>query len=319
MKFGVQLPHFGPDCTKERLLDTVRSAEALGYDSVWVRDHLYIPREHQQHGGMQEDIIVEPMLTLAAASAITSSVTLGTNILIPTRHPLKLSQNINSLCYLSDDRVIAGIGAGHFRQEFEALGIPYDERPQIMRETLEIVQRTMTGSNVDYDGELYQFENVTITPQPQDPVPVWYGGGSFTSVRRAVAYADGWCPPKMTFEKLDERVELLEEERAASGATTTFCPKSLISVHEDHQTALDAMNMDALIEDVNRSHKGTYRTMEDIAGVFVAGSPHACAEGIQRFIDMGADHFILDLRHTFDMIDDELELFVDEVIPRLDQ
>lgn len=318
MKFGVQLPHFGPFCTRERLIDTITLAEDLGYNSVWVRDHLYIPREHKQHGGMQEDIIVEPLLTLAAASSITSSVTLGTNILIPTRHPLKLSQNINSLSFLSEGRVIAGIGAGHFKQEFDALGVPYDERPQIMQETFEIVRQTMTESNVDYKGELYEFENVSITPQPSEPVPLWYGGGSFTSVRRAVDYADGWCPPKMTFEKLEERVEVLEEETQESGKSITYCPKSLISVHEDHDTAIDALNMQALIEDVDRSHGGTYRSKEDIAGVFVGGSPEECAAGVQRFVDMGADHFILDLRHTFDIAEYEMELFVDEVIPQLD-
>ncbi|WP_436933802.1 LLM class flavin-dependent oxidoreductase [Halovenus marina] len=313
--FGIMLPHFGPDCDREFIVETATLAEELGFDSVWVRDHLYVPPEHQEHGGIVEKRLVEAIQTLTYIAAVTDDLTLATGSLNPHRHPLKLSQCLGTLDYLSTGDVIAAIGAGTFKGEFDAVDIPFDDRGDLVEEQLEILERTLNGTDVDYEGEHYAFENVTLDPRPEGDLPLWYGGLSPFAVRRAVEYADGWFPGRMTYEKLDQRLAQLSDLEAEHDRSLDLGYLTIYSVAEDTETALSHLNADELVDDVNNILRTDHETLEDIRGSYVAGDPERCIEDIQALVDRGFEHVVLDMRNSFDHLHSMMELTADEVLP----
>jgi probable F420-dependent oxidoreductase len=309
------LPHFGPKCDREFIVETAKRAEELGFDSVWVRDHLYVPPEHQEHGGIVEQRLVEALQTLTHVAAVTDELTLATGSLNPHRHPLKLSQCLGTLDYLSTADVICTIGAGTFKGEFDAVDIPFGERGNLVEENLEILRQTFRETTVDYDGEYYSFENVTLDPRPGDSIPLWYGGLSPFAVRRAVEYADGWFPGRMTFEKLDQRLAQLRQLETEHGRSLDLGYLTIYSVAADTDTALSHLNADELVQDINTILRTDHETLEDIEGSYIAGDPETCIEGIRALVDRGFEHIVLDMRNSFDQLDAMMELTATEVLP----
>jgi alkanesulfonate monooxygenase SsuD/methylene tetrahydromethanopterin reductase-like flavin-dependent oxidoreductase (luciferase family) len=317
-KFGIVLPHFGPHSETDFILDTAATADELGFDSVWVRDHLYIPPENREHGGITEQRFVEGIQTLSAASAVTEDVTLATGVTIPIRHPLILAQNMGTLSYLSDDRVICSLGAGAHEGEFDALDIPFDERGQIVRETFEILRAVFDGEDVAFDGEMFQFENVTIDPGPSGDLPLWYGGQTTFSVKRASLRADGWLASRMPRRNFEECMDILDEREREYGETTTVGYQIPLSVDRDGQAARDRVDPESFIHEAQGFWPDQgIETVEDIRGYFIAGTPAECAEQLQELVDMGVEHFALDMRHSFTRMDENFELLVDEVLPNV--
>ena len=150
MTFGVMLPHFGREASRERLLSGALSAERLGYDALWVRDHL-IWTPHQHEGS--DLTFLDATLTLAAVAGITERIMLGTAVLIPIRWPLKSAKELMSLDFLAGGgRVVAGIGAGHFGVEIRATGLDPDRKIEIVEETMRIWRRAFTEEQVDFSG-----------------------------------------------------------------------------------------------------------------------------------------------------------------------
>ncbi len=317
-KFGVILPHFSEDCTKERIIDTTLKAEQLGFDSVWVRDHVFVPPEHRHHGGIEEDKFTEPLPTLSALSSVTSSITLGTAILIPIRNPIKLAQNLSTLSYLSDDRVIAGMGIGRWKQEFEALNMPFDKRPQLIKENYEVLNRLFQESDVEHEGEIFQFENVTINPQPETKIPLWYGGFSKIAMNRAVRIADGILPGRVPISEFEMKMDYLHdlEEEHDHELDVGLVPP--FSVADSREEAEAGFNIPSLVDEADSYMAGDYNTKEDIRGYYIAGDTEECAAQIQEFVDSGLDHVILDMRHAFEDIEQLMETTADSVIPLID-
>lgn len=316
-QFGVLLPHFGDDPSTGHLTEVASLAEELGFDSLWVRDHLYIPPENREHGGITEKVFLEAFQTLATVGAITDDITLGTGVANAHRRPLKLSQHFGTLNHLTDGGVICGVGAGTFRGEFEASDLPFDERGQMADETLDVLRQTFREANVSYDGEIFSFEDVTLNPRPGRDVPIWYGGLSPIAVKRAFYRADGWFPGRMTLEKLDERIELLESLEAEHDRTLDRGYVTIYNVAEDRERALSDINVEGLIDDVNAILREDYETVDDIEGSFVAGTPDDCVQQLDALIERGFDHVVLDMRHNFDDLEETLELTAEEVLPRL--
>lgn len=315
LTFGVLLPHFGRSPSADHLLATARQAESLGFDKLWVRDHLYIPPENREHGGITEDVFLESFQTLAAVSSATDDVGLGTAIANPHRHPLKLSQHYATLEYLADGPVVAGVGAGTFRGEFDAVDLPFEERGTMADETLQILRRTFREEHVDFAGEVFSFEDVTLEPRPGDAVPLWYGGLSPIAVKRAVRHADGWFPGRMTLEKLDERLSLLREQERRHDRSLDRAYVTTYSVAADRERARSRIDFPELIDDINTILREDYETVDDIDGTFAAGAPDDVVSQLRRLEVRGFDHVVLDMRHSFDELGRMLELTADEVLP----
>ncbi len=208
MKFGIAVPNFGAYADRKQILEISVLAEELGYDSLWVSDHVVIPGSHKVFG----DTFLDPLITLTYIAANTDSIELGTSVLIlPYRNPLVLAKMVSTLDTLSGGRVILGIGAGWLEDEFDALGVSFEERGPVTDEYIEILKELWTSKNPRFKGKYLEFSDIKFEPRPvrKPHPPLWIGGESARAVKRAVKYGDGWHPVGLTPGAYRERAENL--------------------------------------------------------------------------------------------------------------
>jgi alkanesulfonate monooxygenase SsuD/methylene tetrahydromethanopterin reductase-like flavin-dependent oxidoreductase (luciferase family) len=323
MKYGLLLPHFGPNASGERVLVGARLAEDLGFDSLWVRDHLVF----EPHSEMEDasPVFYEALATLTAAGAVTSRITLGTGSLIPFRHPIHTALAVASLTRLVGPRVIVGFGAGTFDHEFEAVGMSGIYRPELVESNARILKRLVTEDDVDYEDAHYVLKAITVEPKPPAEVPFWYCGATPASARRAVEYCDGWMPGRITLSTIERRVAMMKKLAADAGRSVptvgVIPPTSIARSHED---AYDGLNIDGLLRWANERGKwwvkppsGRFETAADIEGSLIAGTPEEVVEQVTRFDEVGVEHLVFDLRLRFEHWFDSLELLGTRVLPEL--
>jgi probable F420-dependent oxidoreductase len=216
MRFGVTVPNYRRLATPENLRHVTERSEALGFDSLWVTDHVVVPEAYREMFGAT---VYDPLSVLAFIAAHTQRVELGTAVLvIPYRHPVPTAKQLATIDNLSGGRLIFGIGAGWAREEFEALGVPYAERGPMTDEYLRVILELWTSSTPTFHGRYVQLQDVHAEPRPlrQPHPPILVGGYSKKAIRRAVAIGQGWLPDGMTFAELRTAIAFLREtaERA---------------------------------------------------------------------------------------------------------
>jgi probable F420-dependent oxidoreductase len=201
VKYGlaiIQTPDVADPATVARL------AETVGFDSIWIGEHPAIPVEYKTPYPLKADgrvpeyyhRMLDPFVSLAAASAVTSRIKLATGIcLVAERHPLLLAKEAATLDHISGGRAVLGIGAGYFREEAEIMGTDFRTRYTRMRETVEAMRHVWSGEAAAFHGKVIDFAAVRSEPRPVNgAVPVHIGGLGEKAMRRGGAYADGWCP-----------------------------------------------------------------------------------------------------------------------------
>jgi alkanesulfonate monooxygenase SsuD/methylene tetrahydromethanopterin reductase-like flavin-dependent oxidoreductase (luciferase family) len=323
-KYGLLLPHFGDFADRDRLLEGTKLAERLGFDSVWVRDHLIF----EPHGEMESPnrSFYDALITLTAIGAVTERIQLGTGSLIPFRHPLEVALSIATMTQLVGPRVICGYGAGNFDHEFAAVGIDTSiKRWELVKSTAHILKKVWTENEVDYKDDYYSFEDVTIEPKPVGgPVPFWYCGNTPASARRAVEYCEGWMPGRISLATFRARVEKMRELSLAAGRpmpTAAVIPPT--SVEATREEALRDVNVDGLLAWANNAKywvkppSGRFETWEDLEGTLIAGSPDDVVEECLKFEAAGCEHLVFDFRFKFDRFLEQIDLLGNEVLPRL--
>jgi probable F420-dependent oxidoreductase len=211
-----------------------RKAEELGFDSLWVGEHPVMPVHSTSLFPASPDgripasysWFVDPFVTLARASAVTTTLKLGTGItLVPERNPLLLAKEIATLDYFSRGRFLFGIGAGWNKEETEIMGGNFAHRWTQTREAIEAMKALWANEAAEYHGQYYDFPLVRSFPQPvQQPHPPIFLGGSAPQVfKRTVAYGNGWMPTRSTPELIKQGRAILNELAAKAGRD----PKSI--------------------------------------------------------------------------------------------
>ena len=323
MKFGILLPHFGAFADRRLILDGARRAEELGFDSVWVRDHLLF----EPHGEFESDHrdFFEPLTVLTAVGTVTEQITLGAATLIPYRHPLVTALTLATISHMVGPRIIAGWGAGGFDHEFDAVGISGIFRPELVESHARIFTAVWSGDHVSYEDDHYRFKDVTLHPQPAGPIPFWYGGATPASARRAAEYCDGWIPGRTTLLTIAKRREQMRRLVAANGRpmpTVAVVPPTTIAPTE--KEAWEGTNVDGLLKWANERGKwwvkppsGYFETVADIEGSLIAGTPDQVIQQTHRFEEVGVEHLVFDTRLSFTRWFETIELLGSEVIPAL--
>jgi alkanesulfonate monooxygenase SsuD/methylene tetrahydromethanopterin reductase-like flavin-dependent oxidoreductase (luciferase family) len=322
-RFGLLLPHFGEHASVAKCLDGARRAEAYGFDSLWVRDHLVF-QPHGIEGG--DNTHIEGLLLLSAIAAGTKTIALGTAMTICHRHPLHLAQLFAGLSAVSRGRVIMGIGLGGFPHEFAAAGYPtaIDERAELVRINVQICRRVWSGQRVSLKDRYFDFADVALNPIPVQPIPVWYGGGTPAACRRAVEYCDGWMPARITlatFTKLVAYVRELCRNRGKPMIDTAVMP--FTSAAADRAAALSRIDLPSLIAEANKFPTwvkppgGTFSTPEDIRGLVLAGTAADIAAETRAYREAGADHVVYDLRFRYADWLEQIDILGQQVLPVL--
>jgi probable F420-dependent oxidoreductase len=205
MHFGLHLPHVGPMATRAAVLGVARAADAAGIDSLWVSDHVVVPRDYGSRypygpGGkmpIPDDApFLEAVATLLAVSGVTERARLGTSVLVlPQRQPLLVAKQWATLDVLSGGRTIFGVGAGWLAEEFAALDVPFAGRGARCDEALELVQRCWREESVTFTGKHFRVERLACEPKPlqQPRPPIWVGGHTPAAFRRVARYGDACC------------------------------------------------------------------------------------------------------------------------------
>src|SRR6267378_3171495 len=220
MKFGVWIPTCRHLATVEIIRHSAVRAEQLGYDPVWVSDHVVVPNANIVNFG---ETIFDPLVTLGVLAGATSRVRLGTTVLIvPYRNAVVTAKMVSSLDALSGGRVVLGIGAGWVAAESAMLGVPFAERGPMTDEYLRAMQELWTSPSPSFSGKYVQFHDLHFEPKPiQTPhPPIWVGGHSRAALRRTVELGAAWHPINRSVEELRAGVaELARQSRARGRAT----------------------------------------------------------------------------------------------------
>jgi probable F420-dependent oxidoreductase len=232
MRIGVKLPSSGPAARRADPTVAAAVAEAAGFDSVWVSDHVVMPgaagsRYPFSSGGETpwdpEEPWYDALVVMAAAGAVTERVEVGVAVLVvPMRNPIVLAKQLASIDALSGGRVALGAGAGWLAEEFEALQAPFSGRGKRLDEWIEMMRECWTGTPAAHASEHYRLPGgMHCYPTPVGPMPILIGGMSPAALRRVGRVGDGWLAQQdgasLDPGELGEARAIIEAASAAAG------------------------------------------------------------------------------------------------------
>ena len=228
MKIGVSLLNNQGIEDVQACVDLAVRAEELGFDSVWVHDHVFnVGHVLDRIGGKP---YYEPLTLLTFVAARTQRIRLGTSVLVlPYHNPIRLAKTAATLDVLSGGRLILGVGVGAIEQEMRALGSSFKERGAVSDEAIAVMRTLWTQEDPSFDGKYSRFSGMKFSPKPvQKPsIPLVIGGVSRPAIRRAARLGDGWQPLGLSPEALGEGIASLRAEAIACGRDISRIPVSI--------------------------------------------------------------------------------------------
>lgn len=283
--FGVTLPQIKR--TWEQARDAATEFDRLGFDSVWVCDHLYgVP--------MPNLPILEGWTELAAVAAITENVGLGTLVTPPFfRNPAVLAKQIATIDQISGGRTIAGLGAGWFELEFKSYGCefpPVRERLRALEESVRIMKGMWTEETFTFEGEHASVVDVHCEPKPVRPPPILIGGSGEKVLMGIVArHADIWNNMAATQAQLPEKIEAMKRRCDREGRdfdTLVVSQQCVVIIAPDDDGAQAALQKAGKIYG---GHMGG-----DLEKTGIWGTPQGVIDRIGRYVDMGCTSFLIE-------------------------
>ena len=265
MHVGVIIPNAGSKATPENILSVARWAEQLGFNSVWVTDHVALPETcnsrypYRTHGRWDYPSTtnwLDPLLALQWAAAVAPSIQIGTSIMVvPLRHPILLAKQLSTLDYLTGGRVILGAGAGWMAEEFRFMGQSYENRGKRLLEMVRLMRACWSGDDVHFEGEFYQVSGFKMYPTPlRKNITVIWGGHSDAAIRRCARTGDGWHPTQITLDDLQAGIEKLKQfcvefDRDPSTIPIVARPGNIYTVDEASHARHLALGVTHLVAD----------------------------------------------------------------------
>jgi probable F420-dependent oxidoreductase len=302
MQFGLSLPHFRRVASPEAIRCVAQRAEQLGYDGIWVSDHIVIPESAVERFG---SVFYEPLTVLGFAAACTSRIRLGTTVIIlPYRNPVVTAKVLATLDVLSGGRVTAGMAVGWTEDEFKALGVPFKERGALSDEYIAACKTLWTEPRPAFHGHYVRFADIACEPKPvQKPhIPIWIGGNSRRAIRRAVALGDGWHPTRPLVDDVKAGMAYLREvcaQRGRDPRSLTIAVRQPLKFYDGPEAAVKRRPL--------------------------LGSAQQIIDDLGRYRDAGVHYVVLDTfysapeleRQTVDGMLATMERFAADVMPKL--
>jgi len=220
MRVGVHLPQFGRAAVAGAMERAAVRAEELGFDDVWVSDHLVVPSDQ----GYPPAYLCDPLMSLAFAAAATTSIGLGTSVLVAPQYPspLAVANSLATLDYLSGGRLTLGLGIGWSAAEYAALGAPFNRRGERLEEMISLFRTAWSDDPATHEGRFYPFHDIRVLPKPAHPIPIWLGGTSDAAIERAARLADGYHGIALEPEACAALVARLRERRPEESFTISL-------------------------------------------------------------------------------------------------
>jgi probable F420-dependent oxidoreductase len=313
MKIGYKLPNCaGVLCEPEwvmpnTLVDLARLAHGLGYESLWMHDHLLPPEEIQ----ITEPVILEPLVLIGQLAATIPDILFGiATLVLPLRDPVLLARQLATLNMLFPNRVIAGVGVGRYKSEFLACGSAlFHERGKVTTEYIQLIRNLWEHKTSSFDGAYRSVINARFSPKPNRyaAVPIWVGGNSRAAIQRAASLGDGYVPAAKLPEEIEEDKALLKHELEKNSRDPSDFPMGL-----------------SLTIDFPRQGESRTRSLEE-RGMHGHGRERIVSGGIDEittrlndFILAGVNHFLLSFRASdLSELKETMDRFASEVRPRL--
>jgi probable F420-dependent oxidoreductase len=224
MKIAVEFPSVAYREGPAGVARLAKAIEDIGYDQLDMFDHVVMGFEHESRETPRYAAnmpILEALMTLSYAAAVTSTIGLGTEVLVlPQRQPVLVAKQVSTLDMLSGGRVRLGVGVGWQASEYEALGENFGNRGRRMDEALQLLRTCWHEPQIDFDGTYYR--SVAMGMAPQSPqggdIPIWVGGGTPAAFKRAGAFGDGWLANRIDNADTAKRaMDAIKEAAVAAG------------------------------------------------------------------------------------------------------
>lgn len=226
MKFGLRYCNTGRYVDPAAATELLQAGEAAGFESAWTVEHTVVPAGYassypytadgKMAGGVNDIPLPDPLIWMAYAAAATTRIKLATGIMIlPQHNPVVAAKQIATLDHLSGGRILLGVGVGWLKEEFEALGVPFEDRGRRADEYIAAMRELWTADAPSFDGAFVRFKEAYCRPKPPNgPVPIIIGGDSKPAARRAGRLGDGYFPARAA---TPEAIDLVRRTAEAHG------------------------------------------------------------------------------------------------------
>lgn len=202
MRFGLHLPSAQPGANAADILAVARTAERLGFDSVWMFDHLFTPVEldskypYSRDGSYaisSKDPFYDPLGLYGVLAGAMERLRIGTGVTIGAyRHPIVLGKMLATIENFAPGRIVLGLGRGWMQEEFDALGVPFEKRGARLEEYIGALRAIWSGEASSFDGDFYSWDEAGFLPAPTTHLPILIGGHGDRALQRTAELADGW-------------------------------------------------------------------------------------------------------------------------------
>ena len=289
------------------LIDYSVRVEQLGYESIWVWDHILL-------GVDPYFPILDSLSVLTAVAAHTERIRLGTGILVlPARNPVVLAKQLSTIDHISNGRLTLGVASGWYKREFDAIGVPFHKRGNIMDQNLDILTRLWQEDSVTGSYPPYELAEAVMSPKPvQKPrPPILIGGYVDRVLTRAGVVGDGWLTYYYTpegFAKSWDKVRRFAEEAGRDPDTLRSINQLPIYIGKSRDDVKD------LMQEWLTTEWDFAGWSDSTAASAVIGTVDDCVEQLQGHLDVGVQQITL-VPYRFDM--EQIEQIAEEIIPRI--
>ena len=260
MKIGLIGFNIGTRSAQEAI-GAAQAAEAAGVESIWTFEHVMVPLAYRSRypytadGKMAvtpETIMIDPLIALSAVAAATTTIRLGTGVnILPQVNPLLLAKQVASLDFMSNGRMMLGVGLGWLEEEFDAMGVPFAGRGRRNDDYIEAMRKVWSGEVVEHESEHLSWHGFKSHPMPvQSTLPIIIGGSKGKAFERIAKYAQGWYAPIASADQLKQEMVHLAKTCEAHGRDPSEIEVSTLWIPQmeaDQIHTYEEMGVDRLI------------------------------------------------------------------------
>jgi alkanesulfonate monooxygenase SsuD/methylene tetrahydromethanopterin reductase-like flavin-dependent oxidoreductase (luciferase family) len=257
-----------------------RHAEEVGLDSVWHGDHLAVGRD-----------VLDATVGLAVAATATRRITIGAGVFVPGLRPLAwAAKQVGSLMWVSEGRLVLGVGSGGGPEQWAAAGVPYGERGRRTDAALELLPDLLSGQEVALPHGPVRLEPATAVP------PIWVGNASRVALRRAARFGDGWFPSLIGPDEVAGGVQELRGLRPVGRLPLTVAVGATGSLDfgdgDNDDDGVGQPEREQLAQGISRAYG---RPLDEVLDIPVTGKPAEAADQLARYAEAGAHHVVVGL------------------------